>query len=67
MNDPSHKFKVGQVVELAPNALGRSGGEVEVTRLLPAVREDLEPQYRVKSRAESYERVVEESMIATAR
>lgn len=64
MSDHLHKFKVGQQVTLSSTGIGRDGGVVEIMRLLPATRDDLEPQYRVKSRAESYERVVQEGMIA---
>lgn len=64
MSDLLHKFKVGQHVTLSSTGIGRDGGVVEIVRLLPATRDDLEPQYRVKSRAESHERVVQEGMIA---
>ncbi|GLK80292.1 hypothetical protein [Methylopila turkensis] len=62
----SHKYKIGQRLELSPSSVGRSGGVVEIVRLLPAMRDDLEPQYRVKSHAESHERVVQESMLSLA-
>lgn len=61
-----HKFAVGQTVTLAASGLERTSGAYEIVRLMPAIREDLEPQYRVKSRAEAYERVVAEDAIMAA-
>ncbi|GBD46907.1 hypothetical protein METY_0120 [Methylopila sp. Yamaguchi] len=65
MSDRIHRYKVGQHVSLAASAYGRTAAEVEIVRLMPAERDDLEPQYRVKSRGESHERVVGEGMIAS--
>jgi hypothetical protein len=56
-----HKFKVGQLVDFAPPRPGVpvSGRQYEVTRLLPV--EGGELLYRVKSRAETFERIAKES------
>jgi hypothetical protein len=60
MTDQTHKFKVGQTVDLVPS-MSRSAakGHYEIVRLRPANGEN--PQYLVKSRSESHERVVAES------
>jgi hypothetical protein len=52
---PSHKFKVGDIVIINP-AIGRfvPGGVFEVVKQLPG---DNEPEYRIKSANEPYERV----------
>lgn len=59
-----HKFKVGQLVDFAPSRSGvpASGRQYEVIRLLPA--ESGEFQYRVKSKAETFERVAKESELS---
>jgi hypothetical protein len=59
-----HKFKVGQLVDFTPARLGMatSGRPYEVVRLLPAEAGEL--QYRVKSKSESFERVVKESELS---
>jgi hypothetical protein len=56
---PSHKFKVGDVVELKP-AVSRNvlGGLYEVVKQLPG---DGECKYRIKSPNEPHERVALES------
>jgi hypothetical protein len=57
---PTHKFRVGQLVQLAP-AISRNvlGGTYEVTKQLPESGGELE--YRIKSMNERHERVVRES------
>ena len=59
-----HKFKVGQLVNFAPSRPGAptSGRPYEIVRLLPAEAGEL--QYRVKSKAESFERVAKESELS---
>jgi hypothetical protein len=59
-----HKFKVGQLVDFAPARLGMatSSRPYEIVRLLPAEAGEL--QYRVKSKSESFERVVKESELS---
>jgi hypothetical protein len=60
MSDPVHKFKIGQTVDLLPS-MGRSAasGHYEIVSLRPA--DGGYPQYRIKSKNESHERVVSES------
>jgi hypothetical protein len=62
-----HKFKVGQLVNFAPSRAGvaTSGRQYEILRLLPADSHDSgEPQYRVKSKSETFERVARESELS---
>ena len=56
----SHKFRIGQLVQLAP-AISRNvpGGSYEVKKKLPESRGEFE--YRIKSMNEPHERVVRES------
>lgn len=55
-----HLYKVGQIVELrsAPRHSNRPAGPCEVVSCLPYEKGPV--QYRVRSRGESIERVVEE-------
>ena len=55
-----HKFRIGQLVQLAP-AISRNvlGGTYEVTKKLPENRGEFE--CRIKSMNEPHERVVRES------
>jgi hypothetical protein len=57
---PTHKFHVGQLVQLAP-AISRNvpRGSYEITKKLPETRGEFE--YRIKSVNELHERVVRES------
>ena len=58
-----HKFAVGQMVELAPNSLlAAAAGTYEIRRLMPIpdVSSD-SPRYRIKSIAETHERVAREN------
>ena len=59
----SHKFSVGQIVDLAPRVLRAAApGRYEVRQLLPESDRDAgDPTYRVKSVDEKHERVVSES------
>jgi hypothetical protein len=59
----SHKFAVGQAVDLVPRVLrAAAGGQYEVRQLMPASDRDAgEPSYRIKSLEEKHERVVFES------
>ena len=64
----SHKFAVGQVVDFDPKLSPslRSSGPYQVTRVLPA--EDARSQtYRIKSKAEPFERSAKEYEIVTVR
>jgi hypothetical protein len=67
MTDMTHKFKIGQTVELIQSTFRSAAkGDYEIVSLRPA--DGGNPQYRIKSRSESHERVVSESdLIATAR
>jgi hypothetical protein len=60
MTNLTHKFKVGQTVDLI-QSMSRSAasGHYEILSLRPA--EGGSPQYRIKSRSEAHERVVAES------
>jgi hypothetical protein len=56
---PSHKFKVGDMVELQPAASRNvPGGVYEVVKRLPG---NGECEYRIKSPNEPHERVARES------
>jgi hypothetical protein len=59
-----HRFRVGQLVDFAPSRPGvaTSGRQYEIIRLLPA--DGAELQYRVKSKAEPFERVAKESELS---
>lgn len=59
MNDPMHKFKVGQTVDLIPATFRSAAkGHYEIVSLRPADGDN--PRYRIKSKSESHERVVSE-------
>jgi hypothetical protein len=59
----THKFTVGQAVDLAPNRLrAAAAGRYEIRHLVPASDSNPEnPCYRIKSIAEKHDRVVPES------
>ncbi len=60
MTELTHKFKVGQTVDLVQSTFRSAArGHYEILSLRPA--EGGNPQYRIKSRSESHERVVAES------
>jgi hypothetical protein len=60
MSDQVHKFRIGQSVDLIPSTFRTAAtGGYEIIRLQPA--DSGTPQYRVKSKSESHERVVAES------
>jgi hypothetical protein len=60
MNDPLHRFKIGQTVDLIPStARSAALGRYEIIALRPADAGN--PQYRIKSKSEAHERVVSES------
>jgi hypothetical protein len=58
---PRHRFKVGQAVDFTPGRWGlpASSREYKVLKLLPFEGGDL--LYRIKSAAETFERVAKES------
>jgi hypothetical protein len=57
----THKFAIGQVLDLLPNRglSSRQSGECEVLRLLPF--EGHSVQYRVQSLLEKHQRIVSEA------
>jgi hypothetical protein len=57
----THKFRSGQTIHLSRSMTSRSapGGDYKVVRQLPV--DGGEPQYRIKSVREPYERVAKES------
>jgi hypothetical protein len=59
-----HRFKVGQLVDFSPARPGvpTPGRQYVIVRVLPA--EGGEFLYRVKSKAETFERVAKESELA---
>jgi hypothetical protein len=59
----SHKFNIGQLVELSPHILRSTAqGPYEIRHLVPASdRDPNDPCYRIKSIAEKYDRVAPES------
>jgi hypothetical protein len=60
MTDQIHRFKIGQTVDLIQSTFRSAAtGQYEIIGLRPADGEI--PQYRIKSRSESHERVVAES------
>ena len=60
MIERAHKFRVGQTVDLAPSIFRSAAkGTYEIVSLRPADGDI--PQYRIKSKSESHERVVKES------
>jgi hypothetical protein len=64
MTDLTHKFKVGQTVDLVPSmSRWAAGGHYEIVSLRPSDGET--PQYRIKSKSEMHERVVAESDLVT--
>ena len=67
-NPLSHRYSVGQVVDLAYRMLQTApGGQYEVRQLMPASDRDADdPRYRIKSLDEKYERVAAESDLTLA-
>lgn len=56
---PSHKFKAGQIVSFdAPKGMLQGGATYKVERVMPI--ENGELKYRIKSPAESFERMAKE-------
>jgi hypothetical protein len=65
----SHKFSVGQAVDLVPRILRAAApGRYEVRKLMPESDRDTgDPSYQVKSADEKHERVVFESDLTSPR
>jgi len=66
MTDDSHKFKVGQTVDLVPSTLRPAANGSYVIVSLRAA-EDGSTSYRIKSEREAHERVVSESDLALSK
>ena len=65
MRGLTHKFKVGQTVDLIPSmSRFAANGHYQIVSLRPADGEI--PQYRIKSRHEPHERVVAENDLILA-
>ena len=64
----SHKFAVGQTVDLVPRVLRAAvPGQYEVRRLMPESDRDAgDPSYRIKSLDEKHERVAVESDLTSS-
>ena len=60
MTDRTHKFRIGQSVDLIPS-LSRSAARGHYEIVSPRPTDGDNPQYRIKNRSESHERVVSES------
>jgi hypothetical protein len=59
MTDLTHKFRIGQSVDLIPSTFRSAArGHYEIVSLRPA--EGGSPQYRIKSKSETHERIVAE-------
>jgi len=60
MTDQVHKYRVGQTVNLIPSiSRSAAAGHYEIVSLRPA--DGGNPQYCIKSKGESHERVVSET------
>jgi hypothetical protein len=60
---PDHAFKIGQMVDYrGPSRYTSAAGHYQVTRRLPS--DEGQYQYRIKSPAETHERVVKESELS---
>lgn len=65
MTEHSHKFEVGQTVDLIPSSFrSAANGSYEIVSLRPA--EDGTTRYRIKSKSEPHERVVSEGDLIPA-
>lgn len=64
----THKFNIGQIVELEPSVHRAAAlGPYEIRHLVPASdRNPGDPCYRIKSIAEKHERVASESEITVS-
>lgn len=61
----THKFKIGENVELEPRILrSLAPGSFEIRHLMPySDRDPADPCYRIKNVSEKYERVAPESQL----
>jgi hypothetical protein len=66
MTDSMHRFKIGQTVDLITStARSAASGRYQIISLRP-IDGGGDPQYRVKSKSESHERVVSESDLVSS-
>jgi hypothetical protein len=65
----THKFNIGQIVELEPHSFRSTVlGPYEIRHLIPASdRDPDDPCYRIKSAGEKHERVVPESELTLSK
>jgi len=61
-----HKFRLGQIVQYVPDRTQtvRSAGLYRIMRVLPHSTGGEDQQYRIKSTAEPFERVAQESQLS---
>ena len=65
MADMTHKYKIGQTVELIQSSIRSAArGGYEIVSLRPP--DDGDPKYGIKSRSENHQRVVSESDLILA-
>lgn len=65
MTDRTHRYKVGDIVEVMRSTMRSAAeGDYEIVRLIPCDSND--PQYCLKSRSEKYERIVPERDLIVA-
>jgi hypothetical protein len=60
-----HKFRVGQLVRVEPDAMTRAAGVYSVVQLVPGGVDGV-LQYRIKSSHEQHERMVKEHQLRAA-
>jgi len=61
---PEHRYRTGQIVMLVSRTHNVPPGPYQIVRQLPSETSD--PQYRIKSRDETHERVVAEHELRAA-
>lgn len=59
-----HKFKVGQIVDFTPFKGSKAAGTAQKFRITSLAPEAGQPQYRIKSSGETYERMVKENELS---
>jgi hypothetical protein len=62
---PGHKFRIGQLVRLQPDAMTRAGGVYQIVQLVPGGVDGV-LQYRIKGVHEQHERMVREHQLTAA-
>jgi hypothetical protein len=59
----THRYSVGQQVRFEASMRGSGSGTFKIVRLLP-IENDRQIRYRIKSAAESFERIADESQLS---